>query len=172
MPSQKISVLAIENVRKAMREAPEYSAKEVSKMQAVRLLAPQIQEMQAKGYSLGPIAGMLSDNGFIITVTALKNYLTKVKAEMAKKTPRSSTRMRISDRTLPGTSTRMRVMAVASEGSDRSGATAEMDRGRVGDSNDRGKGPTAVPSAAVVTTSSGGAPLRSGSTPRKDSSDI
>jgi hypothetical protein len=168
MQSQKISILAIEDLQKAMREAPEYSAKEVTKVQAVRLLAPQIQEMQSRGYSLGQIADFLSAKGFLIKPTALKNYLTKIKADTAKKTPRIPARTRTNDRTLPGASERSQDPSVGSERGAGSGETGEAGPGRPGEMKDRSMGP----SSAGVRTSSGGPPLRSGSTPRKDSPDL
>ena len=137
-------------------------------MQAVRLLAPQIQEMQSRGYSLGQIADFLSAKGFLIKPTALKNYLTKIKADTTKKIPRIPARVRTNDQTLPGTSMRIQDPSVGGERGAVSGETGEAGQGPPGESKDRSMGS----SAAAVRTSSAAPPLRSGSTPRKDSPDL
>jgi hypothetical protein len=165
-------MLEIEDLQKAMREAPEYCAKEVNKVDAVRLLVPQIQEMQTRGYSLGKIAEFLSAKGFIIKPAALKNYLTRIKAETAKKTPRIPVRSRTSDQTVSGTSARRRETSMGSERSGGSGAGAEIDRERSGESRDGSAGPSAVVSSPAARTSPVGAASRAGSTPRKDAPDL
>jgi len=48
-------------IQRELQDAPECPVEEVSKIRAVRLLAPQICAMQSKGYSLAAIAAMLSD---------------------------------------------------------------------------------------------------------------
>lgn len=78
--TKKVLTTAIEHVRKAVKEAPECTAKEIPKLQAIHVLVPEIHEMQAKGYDWKAIASFLSDHGIAINVVTLKSYLRRVKA--------------------------------------------------------------------------------------------
>jgi hypothetical protein len=78
--TKKVLTAAIEHVRKAVKEAPECSAKEVPKQQAIQALVPEIHEMQSKGYGWEAIASFLSDHGVAINVVTLKSYLRRAKA--------------------------------------------------------------------------------------------
>jgi len=78
---QRIPMVAIDKIQRELQDAPECPVEEVSKVRAVRLLAPQICAMQSKGYSLVAIAAMLSERGLAVTAPALKSYLNVAKED-------------------------------------------------------------------------------------------
>jgi len=50
--------------------------------------------MQSKGYSLGAIAKMFSENGIVVTAVTLKSYLNQVKPRRGKKGSQKQTTSR------------------------------------------------------------------------------
>jgi hypothetical protein len=90
VPTRKIPTTAIEQVRKAMQNAPECLAKEVSKVQAIQALTPDIRQMQSKGYEWTAIANLLSEHGIAVTPVTLKSYLQQAKAGRGKRAHRRS----------------------------------------------------------------------------------
>jgi hypothetical protein len=80
MAAKKIPVAAIEQLQRALDGAPECQVEDVSKVQAIRILIPQIQNMRSKGYGWSAIARLLSEGGIIVSAVTLKSYLTQDKA--------------------------------------------------------------------------------------------
>jgi len=76
MSNSKIPMAAINELQRALEETPERGVNEVSKAEAIRLLSPQIRGLQAKGYALTEIAGMLAEKGVAVTAAALRSYLS------------------------------------------------------------------------------------------------
>src|ERR1700722_18545962 len=78
--TKKVPTAAIEQVRRALQNAPDCATKEVPKLQAIRALIPDIRQMQSKGYDWSAIARLLSEHGIAINVVTLKSYLQRAKA--------------------------------------------------------------------------------------------
>jgi hypothetical protein len=78
--AKKVPTTAIETVRKAIQMAPDCTTKEVTKLQAIQALIPDIEQMQSKGYDWRAIASLLSEHGIAINVVTLKSYLQRSKA--------------------------------------------------------------------------------------------
>ena len=78
----------LEQIALKLREMPEPSKtqQELSKQEAVKILAKDIASLQKRGYSIEQIAESLSGAGLDISTPTLRNYLTRAKGE--KKTPR------------------------------------------------------------------------------------
>jgi hypothetical protein len=94
VPTRKIPATAIEQVRRAVQDAPECLAKEVTKVQAIRALIPDIRKMQSKGYDWKAIASLLSEQGIAVTVVTLKSYLQQAKARRVKRAQRKDGRIK------------------------------------------------------------------------------
>ncbi len=90
MQPRKVRVADIERLRRTLEDVPEHRAEEVTTTQAVRMLSSQIHAMQAKGYGLPAIAGLLSDNGLAVTATTLKTYLSEARAAGGRKSRRKA----------------------------------------------------------------------------------
>lgn len=80
LSTKKVPRAAIEQVRKAIQNAPDCATEAVPRLEAIRALVPDIQDMQSKGYDWKAIASLLSDNGIGITIVTLKSYLQRAKA--------------------------------------------------------------------------------------------
>jgi hypothetical protein len=78
--AKKVPTATIEHVRRAIQNAPECTTKEVPKLQAIRTLIPDIQQLQSKGYDWRAVASLLSEHGIAISVVTLKSYLQRAKA--------------------------------------------------------------------------------------------
>jgi hypothetical protein len=79
MQQHKIPMSTIQNALRVLEDAPACVTKEVTKVEAMRLLLPQIRAMQAKGYAVAHIAHVLSETGISLTEVTLKNYLHRLK---------------------------------------------------------------------------------------------
>jgi hypothetical protein len=90
MQQRMIRVADVERLQRTMEGVPEQRVEEVTTMQAVRMLSPQIRGMQAKGYGLPAIAELLSDNGVAVTAKTLKTYLSEVRAAGGRKSRRKA----------------------------------------------------------------------------------
>jgi hypothetical protein len=77
MNRNKIAISAIHELQKQLQDAPEYTAREVSMVRAIQLLANDIHAMQAKGYTMDQVAQMLTSQGIPIAGTTLKSYLSR-----------------------------------------------------------------------------------------------
>jgi hypothetical protein len=83
----------VDQIQHQLQDASECHIEDISKGQAVRLLAPQILAMQSKGYNLVAIAAMLADKGIALTAPAPKSYLNLAKEVTClwrRKPPRST----------------------------------------------------------------------------------
>lgn len=91
-PRTKLRLEAVEALKRHLEALPPHREEAVTKLQAVRMLVPDIQAMQSKGYSLGAIAECLSERGLPISAVALKSYLSHVKGGVANKKGRRKLR--------------------------------------------------------------------------------
>lgn len=91
-----ISVSQIEMLKGKLEEMPrvEDPDRKISNLEAVRMMASSIRDLQSRGYSIEKIAEILRESGLEIAPTTLKSYLTKVKGSPATSNPRSSGRPR------------------------------------------------------------------------------
>ena len=81
MPTRRIQKTTIEQIRRAIQDAPECESTGVTKVQAIRVLIPDIQQMQAKGYDWKAIASLFCEQGIEVTAVTLKSYLQQAKAD-------------------------------------------------------------------------------------------
>lgn len=65
--ARKVRLGDIERLRRTMQTVPEHQTEEATMAEAVRMFAPEIEPMKAKGYGGSPIAAHLSDNGLALT---------------------------------------------------------------------------------------------------------
>jgi hypothetical protein len=89
MRQQRIPMPTIKDLQQSFEDAPEHESHEVSKVQALRLLSPQILLMQSKGYNMAHIASLLSERGVTVTAATLKSHLSRFKSTPAPQPPRN-----------------------------------------------------------------------------------
>ena len=107
MRQHNIAMATIKDIQRHLEDSPARESSEVSKVQALRLLAPQILLMQSKGYSAAHIAGLLSEKGVVVTAATLKSHLSRFKSAEAQEALRAKPAKRTSRETsLPATSSR------------------------------------------------------------------
>jgi hypothetical protein len=118
MQARKVRVVDIERLRQKMQNVPEHQAEEVTTTEAVRMLSPEIEAMQAKGYGLPAIAELLSDSGVAVTATTLKTYLGEARAAGGRKKRRKTKVLRPTGAvaTTPTTESKPAVASAASGG--------------------------------------------------------
>jgi hypothetical protein len=77
----------IEELRAELAALPETDAnkREVSKQEAVKLLARTIFALQRNGYTIGTIARLLSEKGLAITAPTLGNYVRRLRRRRPRK---------------------------------------------------------------------------------------
>ncbi len=94
-------VTQIEDLRNKLLELPEVNdvEREVTKQEAIRIMADAVAELQNRGYSLDKIAEILTNGGFHISVQTLKTYLTRAKSKT-----RSKARKKIAASSTPSSS--------------------------------------------------------------------
>lgn len=70
---------SVESLRSKLDAMPENDSpnRELSKFEAVRLLAASVKTLREKGYSYDEVAKMLAENGVPLTGSTLRSYLTK-----------------------------------------------------------------------------------------------
>jgi hypothetical protein len=78
-PSAKIPLSEIAKLENLIDQEPARAPSEVSKRQAVAMLAPKLYEMRRKGYAWRDIAAWLSGHSLTMTATALQRHLRGVK---------------------------------------------------------------------------------------------
>src|SRR5579859_1728984 len=76
----RIRANALQAVRQALEAMPENEDKPLSKLEAVRLVLPQIEASRQRGYSLQAIAELLCERGIHITQSVLRSYLTEARS--------------------------------------------------------------------------------------------
>ena len=96
-----ISVSQIEILLGKLEEMPQVEDpdRKISSLEAIRMMARSIRDLQSRGYSIEKIAEILRESGLEIAPTTLKNYLTKVKASPGKSNARSTSKPRRSSTT-------------------------------------------------------------------------
>ncbi len=78
-PSAKIPLSEIAKLEHLIDQEPARALSEVSKRQAVVMLAPKLYEMRHKGYAWRDVAAWLSGHGLTMTAAALQRHLRGVK---------------------------------------------------------------------------------------------
>jgi hypothetical protein len=83
----KIAIETIENLQESLKSLPavEVKKREVSKPEAVQMLAAQVAELHAKGYTIEMIAEIFTTSGLEIKPQTLKSYLTRAKGQKGQK---------------------------------------------------------------------------------------
>jgi hypothetical protein len=94
MQQPKIPISAIQDVLRAVEEAPDCDETEVVKVEAMRRLVPAIKTMQAKGYGLAHITKLLCDKGIAVTEATLKQYVHRLGSRKVTQPPRAPKRER------------------------------------------------------------------------------
>jgi hypothetical protein len=179
MAPRKIPIAAIERLQRTLESTPECRIEEVTKVEAIRMLSSQIHAMQSKGYGLGAIAGLLSENGIAVTPVTLKGYLKQFRVAGGKTAARKSRQRR----GLGGGHAKAPVTAPRSpQGVEGEVASSSPKAGREGAAGPEKGGPAGAPSGAAASgamTSKGssrspdeGAPRRSAFVPKEDTRDI
>lgn len=69
----------------AQLPAVEASATELTTLEAVKLLRPEVASLQRRGYSFEMIANVLGKHGFAVTACTLKKYRSARKADAPRK---------------------------------------------------------------------------------------
>jgi len=87
-PSAKIPLSEIAKLEHLIDQEPVRAPSEVSKGQAVTMLAPKLYEMRRKGYAWSDVAAWLSGHGLTMTATALQRHLRGVKGASVRGRPR------------------------------------------------------------------------------------
>ena len=75
-----ITVQDVEALRSLLAGLPRHEAREVTKQEAVALLASEIRAAQRRGYPPEEIARILSEKGVPINVATLRGYLRRTKS--------------------------------------------------------------------------------------------
>jgi hypothetical protein len=78
-PSAKIPLSEIAKLEHLIDQEPAREPSEVSKRQAVVMLAPKLHELRHKGYAWCDVAAWLSGHGLTMTAAALQRHLRGVK---------------------------------------------------------------------------------------------
>lgn len=90
-----LDVDEVQGISAALKQAPEPRRVQVSRCEAIQMLAPDIATLQSKGYSLAQIAGMLTELGLKVSSLGLKGYLRDARGRRSRKKKRPA-------RTTPG----------------------------------------------------------------------
>jgi hypothetical protein len=86
--SAKIPLSEIAKLEHLIDQEPARAPSEVSKRQAVAMLAPKLYEMRRKGYAWRDVAAWLSGHGLTMTAAALQRHLRGVKDASVRGCPR------------------------------------------------------------------------------------
>jgi hypothetical protein len=136
--------------------------------------------MQSKGYSLGAIAKMFSENGIVVTAVTLKSYLNQVKPMRGRKGIRKGKQRRgVDDARSDGPIRDPQSAVPVNAAGERSGATevraasqkSEKVAGEVAPKVEATAAVTKSPRAAPRQADEGGA-RRSAFVPKEDTEDI
>jgi hypothetical protein len=87
--SAKIPLSEIVKLEHLIDQEPARAPSEVSKRQAVAMLAPKLYEMRRKGYAWRDVAAWLSGHGLTRTAAALQRHLRGVKDASVRRGPRA-----------------------------------------------------------------------------------
>ena len=72
-----VTVEDIEALRRVLAELPRHQPKEVSKQEAIALLASELGTARRRGYKPDELAQILSDRGVAINAATLRGYLRR-----------------------------------------------------------------------------------------------
>jgi hypothetical protein len=84
----KIPLSEVAKLEHLIDQEPARAPSEVSKRQAVAMLAPKLYEMRHKGYTWRDVAAWLSGNGLTVTAGALQRHLRGIKDASVRGGPR------------------------------------------------------------------------------------
>jgi len=177
MRQYRIPNSTIEEIKRMFEDASEHPVREVNKVQAIKMLLPQIEVILNKGYSVSEIASMLSEKGIVVTPITLRAYLGKLKETPASKRIPIGRSTRSAGRDVSGVSAKSKPQSVANDSPDRSrplvSSTTPKTTGEVGKSSQPPKtiSPT-VAAEASPRVSHEPVPNRFGFVPRKDTENI
>ena len=89
-----LTIEAVEKIATELKSLPpiENKQREVSKQEAVRLLAKEIGALQQRGYTLEQVSTLLQSKGLEVSTATLKNYLRRAKPVKKTDTPRPARR--------------------------------------------------------------------------------
>jgi hypothetical protein len=90
----RITLNDVEVLCKKLNElpAPDAAEHEVSKQEAVALMADQVRQLQARGYSMQAVAQFINSQGLKISVQTLKSYLSRARRVKTSKPRHPKTR--------------------------------------------------------------------------------
>jgi hypothetical protein len=86
-----ITIEDIEALRRKLAELPRHQAREVSKQEAIALLATELGSARRRGYSPDELAQLLSEQGVAINAATLRGYLRKNRRNRGRRTDKPST---------------------------------------------------------------------------------
>ena len=95
MQQPKIAISTIQDVLRAVEEAPDCDETEVAKVEAMRRLVPALKAMQAKGYGVAHITKLLCDKGIAVTEASLRQYMHRLGSRKAAESSRVGRRDRL-----------------------------------------------------------------------------
>ncbi len=95
MQQPKIAISTIQDVLRAVEEAPDCDETEVAKVEAMRRLVPAIKTMQAKGYGVPHITKLLCDRGIAVTEASLRQYMHRLGSRKVTESSRVGRRDRV-----------------------------------------------------------------------------
>jgi hypothetical protein len=74
-----LNIETVEQIRARMKELPpvENKKRQVSKQEAVKLLAKDIKAMQSRGYTLEQVSEQLKEFGVLLATPTLRSYLKR-----------------------------------------------------------------------------------------------
>jgi hypothetical protein len=127
MRPQRIPISSVEDLKREFDNAAEHRVQEVSKTQAIKLLLPQIQIMQNKGYGLADIAARLSNKGVVVTAVGLKNCLSQIKSAAEVTRLRKGTQSRPTVRDEAGLTAKPKSQAASAPNTDRAPGSNRKD---------------------------------------------
>lgn len=81
----------IEALRRKLAELPRHQAREVSKQEAIALLATELGSARRRGYSPEDLAQLLSEQGVAINAATLRGYLRKNRRNRGRRADKPST---------------------------------------------------------------------------------
>lgn len=86
--SAKVPLSDIAKIEQLIAQEPAREPSEVSKRQAIAMLAPKLYEMRRKGYTWRNVAEWLSGHGLTMTAAALQRHLRGVKGSTVRASSR------------------------------------------------------------------------------------
>jgi hypothetical protein len=181
MPVKTVAASAIEQVRRTFQSAPPCQAEQVTMMEAIRSLVPDIHCMQQKGYGLGAIARYFSEQGIDLTEATLRCYLQRAKASSGRRAKRKGKVAPSPADSTAGARTATGPAIARGSGAEKPAAPATMAAAPAkppaaapeAKPAAPAKPPAAVPEAPkVVRRPTESPPLRSSFVPREDTEDL